>query len=85
MTMSNDALERPRPAGINERVLAAIRRDFPGWNPWRSSTGRYWASRILHRRRPVDADVTWAMTVDADTPDQLREALDAQEARSGPD
>ena len=75
----------PRPAPESSGPLAAIRREYPAWHAWRSSAGRLWATRMMHRRRPVDADVTWAMTVDADTPDQLREALDAQEARSGPD
>jgi hypothetical protein len=59
--------------------LAAIRREFPGWHPWRSSAGRFWATRIMHRRRPADADHTWAMTVDGDTAAKLREAIAEQE------
>ena len=68
--------------------LAAIRREFPGWHAWRSSAGRYWATRLTHRRKPpelpLDESVTWAMTVDGDTAELLREALIGQEARSGP-
>jgi hypothetical protein len=68
--------------------LAALRRDFPGWHPWRSSAGRYWASRVAHRRKPdglpIDASVTWAMTVDGDTAAQLRKAIEAQESHSPP-
>lgn len=67
--------------------LAAIRRDFPAWHAWRSSAGRFWASRTAHRRKPpglpLDESVTWAMTVDGDTAAQLRDALNAQEACSG--
>ena len=59
--------------------LAAIRRDYPGWHPWRSSAGRFWATRISRRRRPPDAPAAWAMTIDADTPGELRDALAAQE------
>jgi hypothetical protein len=58
--------------------LAAIRHDFPGWHAWRSSAGRFWATRMERRRRPDDAPVQWALTVDGDTPDDLRRALAAQ-------
>jgi hypothetical protein len=68
--------------------LAAIRADFPGWHPWRSSTGRYWASRVSAREKPADlpfdASVTWAMTVDGDNAAQLRAAIAAQEACAPP-
>ena len=59
--------------------LAAIRREYPGWHAFRSSAGRFWASRITHRRRPVDAGAEWALTVDADDADGLRAELDRQE------
>mgnify|MGYP001611263254 CR=1 FL=1 len=68
--------------------LAALRREFPGWHPWRSSAGRYWASRVARREKPdelpFDESVTWAMTVDGDTPAQLRDAIAAQEAGAPP-
>jgi hypothetical protein len=68
--------------------LAALRRDFPGWHPWRSSAGRYWASRKANREKPadlpVDESVAWAMTVDGDDPAQLRKAIEAQESGSPP-
>lgn len=63
--------------------LAAIERDFPGWHPWRSSAGRFWATRTARRRRPRGAGAEWAMTVDGDTADQLRQALAAQEQDGG--
>lgn len=68
--------------------LAAIRADFPGWHAWRSSAGRYWATRTQRRRKPadlpIDESVTWAMTVDGDTPGQLRQAIAKQEAAAPP-
>lgn len=61
--------------------LAAIRRQFPGWRPWRSDAGRFWATRAgsLPRHPPAG----YAMTVDGDTAAQLAEAIEAQEQRGG--
>jgi hypothetical protein len=65
--------------------LAAIRRQFPGWAPWRSSAGRFWATRTgPNRRRPDHAPPEWALTVDGDDAAQLRQALQAQEAGAPP-
>jgi len=63
-------------------ALAAIRRQFPGWRPWRSDAGRFWATRI-GVRLPDHPPDWWAMTVDADTAGKLHEALSDQEARAG--
>ena len=75
-------------AAASTGPLAAIRKDFPAWHAWRSSAGRYWATRLRHRRKPdglpIDASVAWAMTVDGDDPAELREAITAQESYSGP-
>jgi hypothetical protein len=46
----------------------ALAGDWPGWHIWRSQAGRWWAIRA----GPV--------TVDADTPEQLAEALASQPA-----
>jgi hypothetical protein len=56
---------------------AEIGRDYPGWQPWQSSAGRWWAVRT---GRPPSGG---AMTVDADTPDGLRAALAEQERLGG--
>lgn len=68
--------------------LEAIRAEYPGWHAWLSSAGRYWASRVTHRRKPsdlpLDESVTWAMTVDGDNEAELRKALEAQEAAAPP-
>ena len=63
-------------AGQDYGPLAAIRRQFPDWRPWRSDAGRCWATRV--GRLPAGC----AKTVDGDTPAQLREAIAAQEERS---
>lgn len=70
--------------------LTAIRARFPGWHAWKSSAGRFWATRTGRREKPddlpFDAAAAWAMTVDGDTAAKLREALAEQEehAPSGP-
>lgn len=61
--------------------LAQIGREFPGWHPWRSSAGRWWATRrgtVIRAREDPD----WFMTVDADDMAGLREALRRQETLS---
>jgi hypothetical protein len=63
--------------------LAGIGRDYPGWQPWRSSAGRCWAVRRSGSRPPAGAPVEWARTVDADTPEELRAVLAGQEGLTG--
>ncbi len=57
--------------------LSRIEREFPGWHPWVSSGARWWATR--KGRHLADPPEWWAMTVDADTADELREAIARQE------
>ena len=59
-------------------LLAAIRDQYPGWRPFRSDAGRWWASRV--GRRPHNPPAWFAMTVDGDDLEQLREALGRQSA-----
>jgi hypothetical protein len=54
-------------AVTDEQIRAEIRRDYPGWNPWQSDAGRWWAART-------------GRTVDGDTPDELRAVLAEQES-----
>jgi hypothetical protein len=59
--------------------LASIQHDFPRWHPWRSDGGRWWATRtgaVTPPGRPPD---WWAMTVDGETAERLRDALHQQE------
>jgi len=70
-------------AGDSCGPLAAIRRQFPGWQVWRSDGDCLWATRIgakLPARRPY----WWAMTVAGDSPRELRDALADQEAHAVP-
>jgi hypothetical protein len=60
-------------------VKGGIVRDFPGWQPWKSSAGRWWAVRQGPAWAPPGAPVEWARTVHGDDEDQLRDALAAQE------
>jgi len=63
-------------------TLDELGRDFPGWQPWRSSAGRWWAVRRA-AAPPPDAPEQWARTVDGDPPEELRAALAGQEALAG--
>jgi hypothetical protein len=67
-------------AGAHGEVAAELARiagRFPGWRPWVSDAGRCWATR--RGRQPASPPPWWAMTVDADDPDGLREAIAEQE------
>lgn len=66
-------------SGESDAEMDAIGRDYPGWRPWRSRTGRYWAVRQGQDGAPPGAPAEWARTVHGDTPDELRAALAEQE------
>lgn len=56
--------------------LSRIAGDFPGWRPRVSDAGCCWATR----RGRQSADPEWrAMTVDADDPGGLRQAIAEQD------
>jgi hypothetical protein len=63
--------------------LATIRQEFPGWHAWRSSAGRYWATR-RGNPSPADHGPDWYMTIDADDEAGLRDALRRQELLTRP-
>jgi hypothetical protein len=56
--------------------------EFPGWRPWVSDAGRWWATRT--GRQPADPPDWWAMTVDADDAQGLRRAIAEQEQLASP-
>jgi hypothetical protein len=62
--------------------LSHIAGEFPGWRPWVSDAGRWWATR--RGRQSADPPEWWAMTVDADDADGLREAIARQERLANP-
>jgi hypothetical protein len=71
-------------AGARAEVAAdrsRIAGEFPGWRPWVSDVGRWWATR--RGRRPADPPEWWAMTVDGDDADGLRSAIAEQERLAG--
>jgi hypothetical protein len=63
--------------------VTAIGRDYPDWHVWRSQAGRWWATRLGHNQPASHRDPEFAMTVDADTVGELREALAHQRHRFG--
>lgn len=72
-------------AGARAEVAAELSRiagEFPGWRPWVSDAGRWWATR--RGRRPADPPAWWAMTVDADDEERLRSAIAEQERLASP-
>jgi hypothetical protein len=72
-------------AGTHEEVAAELSRlaeEFPGWRPWVSDAGRWWATR--RGRQPVSLPEWWAMTVYAEAADGLREAIAKQERLANP-
>jgi hypothetical protein len=59
-----------------EEALAAVAAAYPGWHIWRSQAGRWWATRLgreAHWGGYNDGD--FAMTIDADTLEELAREL----------
>jgi hypothetical protein len=72
-------------AGARAEVAAELSRiagEFPGWRPWVSDAGRWWATR--RGRQLADPPGWWAMTVDADDVEGLRSAIAEQERLASP-
>ena len=58
--------------------IAQLEAEFPGWHIWRSSAGRWWATRtgiVPHRE---DLGTGRVMTADADDASALRDQLAVQ-------
>jgi hypothetical protein len=68
--------------GEVDAELSRIAEELPGWRPWVSDCGRWWATR--RGRQPAELPEWWAMTVDADDPDRLRKAIAEQERLANP-
>jgi hypothetical protein len=49
------------------------------WAIWISSAGRYWATRRGKIQIPEKAHFSWAMTLDADSLEQLEKLINEQE------
>jgi hypothetical protein len=68
--------------GDTAAELSRIGREYTGWHPWMSSGGRWWATR--KGSLPADPPEWWAMTVDADDAEGLRDAISWQEQHAHP-
>jgi hypothetical protein len=66
-----------KPQGEIAAELSAIAREFPGWRPWVSDSGRCWATRL--GPRPANPPEWWAITVEADDAGKLRKVIAEQE------
>jgi len=64
-------------AGWDEQV-AELEAEFPGWHVWRSSAGRWWATRTGTVLRREELGTGHVMTVDADDMNALRNQLLSQ-------
>ena len=64
--------------GWDERI-AQLEAEFPGWHIWRSSAGRWWATRTGFVLRQENLGTGRVMTLDADDEPDLRRQLTAQD------
>jgi hypothetical protein len=65
--------------GQTAQDRARLVNEFPSWHIWNSRAGRWWATRRGNKWLSRDHDPSWSMTVDADTPEELRISLCAQQ------
>jgi len=63
--------------GWDERI-AQLETEFPGWHIWRSSAGRWWATRTGSVLRREDLGTGRVMTLDADDERGLCDQLATQ-------
>jgi len=63
--------------GWDERI-AQLEAEFPGWHIWRSSAGRWWATRTGFVLRRENLGTGRVMTLDADDEPDLRAQLTTQ-------
>jgi hypothetical protein len=66
-----------------EELAAGLEAHFPGWHVWRSSAGRWWATRTGTVLRRDDLGVGRVMTMDADDVQALRAQLERQTRLDG--
>jgi hypothetical protein len=64
-------------SGWDERI-AQLEAEFSGWHIWRSSAGRWWATRTGAVLRRENLGTGRVMTVDADDASALRDQLTVQ-------
>ena len=69
-------------SGWDERVTE-LEAEFPGWHIWRSSAGRWWATRTGFVLRRDSLGTGRVMTLDADDDASLRNQLATQACMDG--
>jgi hypothetical protein len=70
---------RPFRPLVSSRKGGCVIEQVPGWHIWRSDAGRWWATRLVSEGADRGHEARWAMTVDADTADELRAELKLQD------
>ncbi len=65
-------------------ALTEARARHPHWGIWVSNAGRYWATRRGSVRLAESVHPGWAMTVDADSFEELDTRIKAQEEYEEP-
>lgn len=63
---------------VSDDELKRLRDKYPAWHIWLSQAQRLWATRKGNIAPSSDPDSRWSMTIDADTPQDLDEKLEAQ-------
>jgi hypothetical protein len=58
-----------------DEPVTELEAEFPGWHIWRSSAGRWWATRTGSVLRREELGIGRVMTVDANNNAELREQL----------
>ncbi len=64
--------------------LEKLHTDFQGWHVWVSAAGRCWAARLGDEVYGEGCHPLWQKTIDANTPEEMRAALEFQESISLP-
>jgi len=59
-------------------LVAELETQFSGWHVWRSSAGRWWATRTGAALSREELGLGRVMTIDADDPESLRTKLHVQ-------
>lgn len=63
---------------VSDDELGRLRDKYPAWHIWMSQARRWWATRKGNISFRDDQDLSWSMTIDADTPEELDKQLEQQ-------
>ncbi|MEV7014046.1 hypothetical protein [Streptosporangium sp. NPDC051022] len=72
--------EAPIEAGTSDQdIKARLSAEHPGWSIWRSSTGRWYATRRAELTK-AERDADHSRTLEAGTPEELTQLIANQES-----